>query len=119
MNTVSSLFTQVISPLPYSYYSSPYFMVNKTCVLKLRLYVKPDIFVQIYRNDEYDSTNFTLISAGQRIYARDQVRSVWHRHPTNDPISHNYSPNGSTPVTLTTFLSEVDEIIKRLGIVTS
>lgn len=119
MNTVSSLLAQVTAPLPYSYYSSPLIITRKTRVLKVRLYVRPDVFIQVYRNDEYDSTNFALISAGQRIYARDQIRGVWHHHPVNGPTSHNHSPNGSAPADLLTFLSEVDKILQQLGIVSS
>lgn len=49
-------------------------------LLKARLYISPDLFVQVYRNDRFDTTNLVLIHNGQRIYARDQLDGVWHRH---------------------------------------
>jgi hypothetical protein len=57
-------------------------------ILKARLYLKPDLFVQIYRNDKFQTTNFVLIHAGQRIYARDELAGAWHRHPAHDTDLH-------------------------------
>jgi hypothetical protein len=42
-------------------------------LLKARLYLSLETFIQVYRNDRFDSTNLVLIHNGQRIYARDQL----------------------------------------------
>jgi hypothetical protein len=42
-------------------------------LLKARLYLSPDLFVQVYRNDRFDTTNLVLIHSGRRLYARDQL----------------------------------------------
>jgi hypothetical protein len=42
-------------------------------MLKARLYISPDLFVQVYHNDRFDTTNLVLLYGGQRIYARDQL----------------------------------------------
>jgi hypothetical protein len=42
-------------------------------LVKIRLYISPDLFVQIYRNDRYQTTNLALVHNGQRLYARDEL----------------------------------------------
>ena len=49
-------------------------------LLKARLYISSELFVQAYRNDRYDTTNLVLVHGGQRLYARDQIDGQWHRH---------------------------------------
>ncbi len=36
-------------------------------LLKVRLHIAPDLFVQLYRNDRFDTTNYVLIYGGRRI----------------------------------------------------
>lgn len=49
-------------------------------LVKARLGISPDLFVQVYRNDRFDSTNLALIHNRRRIYGRDQLAGSWHRH---------------------------------------
>jgi len=85
-------------------------------ILKARLYLKPDLFVQVYRNDKFQTTNFVLIHAGQRIYARDELAEVWHRHPVPDPGLHDRSSEGQRRVRLEEFLDEVEQIVTDLDL---
>ena len=73
-------------------------------MLKVRLFVSPDLFVQVYRNDRFDTTNLVLLYGGQRIYARDQVGGRWHRHTAAAPYVHDISADGRRPVELAEFL---------------
>ena len=82
--------------------------------IKARLYFMEELFVQVYRNEIYDSTSFVLILENQRIYARDKFRGKWHRHPTENPTQHNFSPNGIGEVTLSEFMDETEEIIANM-----
>jgi len=85
-------------------------------LLKVRLYISPDLFVQVYRNDRFDTTNLVLIHNGQRIYARDQLGRVWHRHTAAAPHLHDASAEGQMPVTLSEFLNEVEAVLAALGL---
>jgi len=85
----------------------------QTHVFKARLYLSEDIFVQVYRNDKNDVTSFTLIVKDKRLYGRDQIEGLWHRHPFNDPSTHNRSPQGKKAVDLRTFFNEVYEWLMR------
>jgi hypothetical protein len=85
-------------------------------LVKARLYVSPSLFIQVYRNDSYDTTNLILIYNGQRVYARDQLGGVWHRHTTVEPDLHNGSPEGRQSVTLAGFLDEVEIILAEMGL---
>ena len=54
-------------------------------MLKARLVISPDLFVQVYRNDLYDTTNLVVLYGGHRLYARDQLGGRWHRHTAEAP----------------------------------
>lgn len=85
-------------------------------LIKARLFISPDLFVQVYRNDLYDSTNFVLIYNQRRIYGRDQLGSVWHRYSVSRPEAHDKSELGRQAVTVEAFLNEVEAILAELGL---
>ena len=73
-------------------------------LVKIRLYISPDLFVQIYRNDFYQTTNLVLIQNGRRLYARDELDGRWHRHIYRRPEEHDTSKEGRRPVEVSEFL---------------
>ncbi len=85
-------------------------------LLKARLYILPELFVQVYRNDSFNTTNLVLIHNGQRLYARDQIGDVWHRHTATAPQQHDHSAEGRRPVSLSEFLDEVESVLTRAGL---
>lgn len=85
-------------------------------LLKSRLHITPHLFVQVYRNDRFDTTNFVLVHNGQRLYGRDQLGGVWHRHPADAPQSHDRTADGARPVDLREFLNEVEDLLAVLGL---
>jgi hypothetical protein len=85
-------------------------------VLKARLYISPNLFVQVYRNDRFDTTNLVLIYNGQRVYARDQLGGVWHRHTATAPHLHDTSPDGRQQVTLSEFIDEAETVLATMGL---
>lgn len=85
-------------------------------LIKARLYISPDLFVQIYRNDRFDTTNMVLIYNNKRIYARDQLNGVWHRHPMHDPTIHDTSSAGQQATTLEQFLDEVEATLASMNL---
>ena len=85
-------------------------------VLKARLYVSPNLFVQVYRNDRFDTTNLVLVHDDRRIFGRDQLSGDWHRHPADDPAIHDASAEGQRSVSLDEFLDEVEAVLSSLGL---
>jgi hypothetical protein len=85
-------------------------------LIKARLHIGPELFIQVYRNDRFNTTNFALIHNAQRVYARDQVTGVWHRHTLPVPDLHDTSPTGRQAVELADFLDEVEAILAALGL---
>lgn len=85
-------------------------------VLKARLVVSPDLFIQVYRNDRFETTNLALIYNGQRIYGRDQLDGKWHRHALEDPDLHDFSDEGSRSISISEFLDAVEVILATLGL---
>jgi hypothetical protein len=85
-------------------------------LIKARLYISHDLFVQIYRNDRFDTTNMVLVYSNKRIYARDQLNGVWHRHPMSDPDLHDKSSAGQQPTDLAQFLDEVEAVLATMNL---
>jgi hypothetical protein len=85
-------------------------------LIKARLYIAADLFVQVYRNDRFDTTNFALIYGERRIYARDQLGGQWHRHLLADPELHDLSPEARQSISLPEFLDEVEGVLSSLGL---
>jgi hypothetical protein len=85
-------------------------------MLKARLVISPDLFVQVYRNDLYDTTNLVVLYGGRRIYARDQLGGRWHRHTAEAPDVHDTSTEGSRSVELGEFLDEAEVVLAAMGL---
>ena len=82
-------------------------------MLKAWLYILPDLFVQVYRNDLYDTTNLVMLYGGRRLYARDQLGGRWHRHRAEEPDVHDTSADGSRAVELAEFLDKSKQSWQR------
>ncbi len=80
-------------------------------LIKARMVISAGLFVQIYRNERYNTTNLALIHEGRRLYARDEVDGKWHRHLPAAPDEHDFSPEGCRQVDLPNFLDEVERIL--------
>lgn len=85
-------------------------------LLKARLYVSPNLFVQVYRNDRFNTTNLALIYNGLRLFARDELDGKWHRHAQAAPEEHDFSGEGSRPISLTEFLDEVEIVLAKMDL---
>jgi hypothetical protein len=89
---------------------------HSVSLIKARLHIAPDLFIQVYRNDRFDTTNFVLIHNAQRLYGRDQVCGTWHRHTVAQPAAHDASPEGRRAIDLPEFLDEVESILAALSL---
>lgn len=87
--------------------------LDKTAhALKMRLYVFDDRFIQVYANIEKRLLSYTLVFDRTHIYGRDSESGRWHRHPYNNPETHDFGIEGSQPVDLAQFLGEVQQILE-------
>ena len=85
-------------------------------LIKARLYISPDLFVRIYRNDRFNTTNLALIFNGGRIFGRDELDGRWHRHTHLAPEAHDTGEAGCKPVFLSEFLDEVEMVLSALDL---
>jgi hypothetical protein len=99
-----------------AYFARLEFLDQSRTLLKVRLHIAPDLFVQVYRNDRFDTTNFVLIYGGRRLYARDQLGGEWHRHTASAAPLHDTSPEGKRPVELGEFLDEVESVLAAMSL---
>ena len=84
--------------------------------LKVRLKITSECFVQVYQNLRKGIVNYVLVAGSGRVYGKDCDGGRWHRHPANDPDSHDFSREGSKEVDLREFLEEVYDVLKGEGI---
>lgn len=69
-------------------------------IIKARLYISPDLFVQVYRNDRFQTTNLVLIHNGSRLFGRDEVDGRWHRHVHTASEEHDFGAGGQRAIEL-------------------
>ena len=79
--------------------------------VKYRLEIDEQTFIQIYQNVKTGTINYLLIRGLSRIFGRDCCGGRWHKHPFENPMGHDFSTEGSKPVSLYEFLKEVEEIL--------
>lgn len=99
-----------------AYFTRVELLDQSVSLVKARIHIAPGLFVQVYRNDRFDTTNFVLIHNNQRLYARDQLGGQWHHHAAAAPLQHDTNADGRRPVTLVEFLDEVEALLAALGL---
>lgn len=87
-------------------------------VIKVRLIIRANFFLQAFLNMNTGTTNFVAILNGKRIFGRDTSNiKGWHKHPFDDPDAHDFSGDASKSVTLTEFLYEFQKIAFEKGLI--
>jgi len=86
-------------------------------LLKARLVIKADIYLQIYENVRRPKSSYTLIVEHNRFYGRDMREGSWHRHSVDNPEFHDDSEEASRSITISDFIEEVKEILIQKGLV--
>ena len=86
-------------------------------VVKVRVQITENIFVQVYYNRASGVRNYVLIGWNKRLFGRDCVGGSWHRHPFEDPEQHDFSGEGAKEVSVCDFIDEVITILKEEGII--
>ncbi len=117
MNTVKSILSELKAKDRYSYYKQVEVLIDEPNLVKLRIYIREGLFIQVYRNDESKTTSFALVSGKERIFGRDEEDRIWHRHPLGNPNYHDSSKTGKKPINLRRFLKEVDGVLRDLKLV--
>ena len=117
INSVNSIYNELIKRRCDPSFSYIEILDYTQNLIKARLYFDSNLFIQVYRNDKTDVTNFLLMYGGRRIYARDEKWGVWHRHPVEDPSVHDYSPEGHKEVEFEEFLDEVYAVLQTLSLI--
>lgn len=79
--------------------------------LSLRLYIRPDLFVQVFLGELTGSLYFALIEGEQRIFGIDRESGEWHLHPYEAPYRHEPLPENLEPQPLLRFLSRVEDLL--------
>ena len=79
--------------------------------LSLRLYIRHDLFVQVFAGELSESLFFALIDGTRRIFGIDREAGEWHYHPYESPHMHTMLPKGMGPKPLLEFLARVEDLL--------
>lgn len=79
--------------------------VLDNAVLKTRIFLIIDAFIDVYYNPSNGTCSYTLIQENRRIYGVDNAFIGWHVHPFENPDEHRLCDE----VTLREFLVAVRE----------
>ena len=79
--------------------------------VKFRPVIDTSTFIQIYHNISTETINYVLIHSFQRIYGRDCCDGKGHRHPFENPATHDFSAQGSRHITLYEFMKEIENYL--------
>ena len=82
--------------------------------VKIKIYIRRDIYVQLYANSFKDKLNLALIHGDERIYGEDSEGGVLHVHPFDDHLSHVIS---NEKISVEAFLAKVQEFLEIEGLV--
>jgi len=117
MNSVSQIIAELDEIVKDPAYTKIEILDLGKYFVKARIFtVWKDLYIQVYRNDRFKTTNFSLILENERIYGRDERKGNWHRHSLENPQLHNESSEGKRGVTLREFLQETEEVLDKLGL---
>ena len=83
---------------------------NTDFTLSLRLYIRRELFVQVFIGEMTGSLYFALIEGNQRIFGIDRESDQWHLHPFGKPHKHEFY-TGLGPKPLSSFLSKIERIL--------
>ncbi|PIS28165.1 hypothetical protein COT42_08800 [Candidatus Saganbacteria bacterium CG08_land_8_20_14_0_20_45_16] len=117
MPTIKNFLSSLKEKDKYPYYKEFEVLANETNLIKFRLYIHKDLFVQIYHNENSAISSFALVSVTNRIFGRDKIGKRWHRHPTGNSSFHDDSPKGNKSTNIKKFLAEVNQILKELKLI--
>ena len=76
----------------FSFLQTIYLIDETDFAVKFRLEINASTFIQIYHNISTDTISYVLVHSFQRFYGRDCCSGKWHRHPFENPASHDFSP---------------------------
>ena len=117
MSTVENILSELKAKDKYPYYKHIEVLLNEPNLVKLRIYIRDDLFVQIYQNDESKIASFSLVTGKERVFGRDKENRIWHRHPLGNPNYHDSSKEGKKAINLSKFFKEVDIVLKDLSLI--
>jgi hypothetical protein len=70
----------------------------------LRVDVKSGGFIDVFYNEQTETTAFALIKKGKRAFGADNTGG-WHIHPFSDPTRHDPLPG---PMSFAEFVAELE-----------
>ena len=81
--------------------------------VKIKILITENIYIQLYYNQETGTRNYVLICWNRRLFGRDCVGGVWHKHPFENPEDHDSSEDGKREVSILDFFEEVFNLLKE------
>jgi len=85
--------------------------------VKVKVPITENIYIQLYYNQETGTKNYVLIGWNRRLFGRDCISSVWHKHPFENPEDHDFSEDGKREISISDFFEEVFKLLKENNLI--
>ena len=85
--------------------------------VKVKVPITENIYIQFYYNQETGTKNYVLIGWNRRLFGRDCISSVWHKHPFENPEDHDFSEDGKREISISDFFEEVFKLLKENNLI--
>lgn len=108
--SIESIIKEVEAGIQFSSAFRSYEIVDATqATVKIKIYVRQDVYVQVYANSLKNKLNMAFVHGKERIYGEDTEGGILHVHPFNNPLEHVRS---ETAISIEAFLSKVQEYLE-------
>jgi len=112
VNTVEELLDEAREAYSRFWFVQSFIEVERTAsTITLHLVIGPELYVQAYLSELSGRLSLALVDPSGRLYGRNRERGAWHRHPFDNPDSHEPTPEELSPRPLLQFMAEVEEIV--------
>ncbi len=85
--------------------------VLDNAVLKTRVHLSIDAFIDVYYNPTNGTCSYTLVQDKRRIYGADNAFIGWHTHPFENPDEHRLCDE----ILFHEFLSTIEQWMSKKG----
>jgi len=85
--------------------------------VKVKVPITENIYIQLYYNRETGTKNYVLIGWNRRLFGRDCVGSVWHKHPFENPEDHDFSEDGKREISISDFFEKAFKLLNENNLI--
>ena len=112
METIDELLVEALAAAERFWFVRELQIVDRTDnTTTVHFVIGSDLFVQVFLSQQTGRLNLALVGPSGRLYGRDRERESWHRHPFENPKTHEATSVGMSSHPLMQFMAEVEDLL--------